>query len=96
MYKSRSQQVADRCALALPQVNRIILGKLLQGFGFDVSYSANGQDAVQRFLRCPDISCILMVRSAAPPEVIGPLMCSVRLLSCLSLAAYSTSCDWFL
>ena len=84
MYVSRSQQVADRCALALPQVNRIILGKLLQGFGFDVSYSANGQEAVQRFLRCPDISCILMVRLVVPHELIGPLSYSVTFFSCFS------------
>ena len=66
----------------LPQVNRIILGKLLQGFGFDVSFSANGQEAVQRFLRCPDISCILMVRLVVPHELIGPLSYSVTFLSC--------------
>ncbi len=81
---SRSPKDADRCALDLPKVNRIILGKLLQGFGFDVCYSANGQEAVQRFLRCPDISCILMVRLVVPHELIGPLSYSVAFLLCSS------------
>ena len=91
MYVSRSQQVAIRCALALPQVNRIILGKLLQSFGFDVSYSENGQEAVQRFLRCPDISCILMVRLAGPLELCGPLSCCQGSFHVV-FAAYNTSC----
>ena len=50
-----------------------------------MSYSANGQEAVQRFLRCPDISCILMVRLVVAHELNGPLSYSVTFVSCSSL-----------
>lgn len=49
--------------IAWPQVNRMLLGKLLQSFGFDVSMATDGREAVQRFLRQgTDFSCVWMVR----------------------------------
>ena len=47
----------------LAQVNRIILGKLLQSFGFDVCYSKDGLEAFEFFKeQGTDISCVWMVR----------------------------------
>ena len=49
--------------VAWPQVNRVLLGKLLQSFGFDVSMATDGREAVQRFLRQgTEFSCVWMVR----------------------------------
>ncbi len=45
------------------QVNRLILGKLLQSFGFDVFYSKDGQEAYEFYKeQGTDISCVWMVR----------------------------------
>lgn len=50
-------------------LNRIVLGKLLAGFGFVVTYSSDGQEAVETFQKRKesneDFYAILMVRPPA-------------------------------
>ena len=52
----------------LVQVNRVILGRLLQSFGFDVCYSKDGLEAFEFFKeQGTDISCVWMVRLCLIP-----------------------------
>lgn len=64
--------------------NRMILGKLLASFGFAVSYSRDGQEAVDEFERRKktkeELYAILMVRTCRPIlGVLAALICTSTL-----------------
>jgi len=59
-------------SVLLVQVNRVILGRLLQSFGFDVCYSKDGLEAFEFFKeQGTDISCVWMVRLYLIPKFRG-------------------------